>query len=227
MFTKSLKAIALGAAVSLPMLLQAHASQAAEVTIKIHHFVSTKAPIHKVLLKPWAKAVEKDSGGRIKVQIYPAMQLGGKPPQLFDQVRDGVVDAAFIIPGYTPGRFPITEVFEMPFVAQNAASTSPAVWEFYQKYLKDEFKQVHPLVLYTHAGGSIHSKKPIKTMADFKGMKIRTPTRSATSVLKNLGAVPIGMPVPAAPQALSKGVIDGAILPFEVTLPFKIHQLVK
>ncbi|MCW8890684.1 MAG: TRAP transporter substrate-binding protein [Sedimenticola sp.] len=202
--------------------------QAAEVELKVHHFLPTPATAHAQFIQPWADKVMKESNGRIDIKIYPAMQLGGKPPQLFDQVRDGVADIVWTVPGYTRGRFPLTEVFELPFVAGSAEATSQAAWVFYEKYMKEEYKDVHPIMIHTHAPGQFHMRdKPIMSLADLKNTKVRAPTRTINEALKYIGATPVGMPVPAVPQALSKGVVDGAMLPYEVTLPLKAHELVK
>ncbi|TVT51743.1 MAG: TRAP transporter substrate-binding protein [Sedimenticola thiotaurini] len=202
--------------------------QAAEVELKVHHFLPAPATAHAKFIQPWAEKVMKESNGRIDIKIYPAMQLGGKPPQLFDQVRDGVADIVWTVPGYTRGRFPLTEVFELPFVAGTAEATSQAAWEFYEKYMREEYKDVHPILIHTHAPGQFHMRdKPINTLADLKNTKVRAPTRTINEALKLIGATPVGMPVPAVPQALSKGVVDGAMLPYEVTLPLKVHELVK
>ncbi|MCG8362822.1 MAG: TRAP transporter substrate-binding protein [Pseudanabaenales cyanobacterium] len=197
-----------------------------EVTLKVHHFLPTTSTSHQQFIEPWAEAIAADSGGRIKVEIYPTMQLGGKPPQLFDQVRDGVVDVAWTLPGYTPGRFPTVEVFELPFMAASAEATSQAVQEFYQRHLKEEFQDVHPLVFYVHAPGSFHMNgKPIQSLDDLKGVKVRAPTRVTNNVLQVLGATPVGMPLPEVPEAVAKGVVDGTLLPYEVTRPLRVHEL--
>ncbi|WP_321527843.1 TRAP transporter substrate-binding protein [Sedimenticola selenatireducens] len=212
----------------LALTLSSLSAVAAEVELKIHHFLPPPSTAHSQFIQPWADKVMKESNGRIDIKIYPAMQLGGKPPQLFDQVRDGVADIVWTVPGYTRGRFPLTEVFELPFVAGTAEATSQASWEFYQKYMQDEYKDVHPILIHTHAPGEFHMRdKPIKTLADLQNAKVRAPTRTINEALNILGATPVGMPVPAVPQALSKGVVDGAMLPYEVTLPLKVHELVK
>ncbi|MCW8906754.1 MAG: TRAP transporter substrate-binding protein [Sedimenticola sp.] len=210
------------------MLLPGFRAMAAEVELKIHHFLPPPSTAHARFIEPWAEKVMKESSGRISIKIYPAMQLGGKPPQLFDQVRDGVADIVWTVPGYTRGRFPITEVFELPFVAGSAEATSQAAWEFYGKYMKGEYSDVHPILIHTHAPGQFHMRdKPITTLADLQNTKVRAPTRTINEALSVIGATPVGMPVPAVSQALSKGVVDGAMLPYEVTLPLKVHQLVK
>jgi TRAP-type C4-dicarboxylate transport system substrate-binding protein len=199
---------------------------AQEVTLRVQHFLPTHSTTHKDFIEPWARKVEAESGGRIKIEIYPSMQLGGKPPALYDQVRDGVVDIVWTLPGYTAGRFPIIEVFELPFIAASAEATSQAAHEFYLRHAVEEFADVHPLMVHVHGPGSLHmNNKEVKSLDDLKGLKVRAPTRMTNAALEALGAVPVGMPVPAVPEALSRGVIDGAVLPYEVTLPLKVHEL--
>ena len=170
--------------------------------------------------------MEAESKGRIKIELYPSMQLGGKPPQLFNQVRDGVVDIVWTLPGYTAGRFPIIEVFELPFVSGSAKATTLAMQAFATQYLQDEFKAIHPILFHAHAPGTFHMKgQSIQALEDLKKLKIRAPTRVTNNLLTSLGATAIGMPVPAVPQALSKGVIDGALLPYEVTRSLRVHEL--
>jgi TRAP-type transport system periplasmic protein len=203
-------------------------AQAQEVTRKVQHFLPPQSPAHAQFIKPWADAVTAESGGRIKVEIFAAMALGGRPPQLYDQVREGVADVVWTLPGYTAGRFPKSEVFELPFMAASAEATAQATQEFYEKHLRDEFKDVHVLVMHAHAPGSFFMvSQPVTTVDDLKGLKIRAPTRIINEALKALGATPVGMPVPELPQALSRGVVDGATIPFEVALPLKAHELVK
>jgi len=206
--------------------LAAGAASAAEVEISVMHFLPPTAPAQTQLIEPWAKALEEQSGGRIKVTIYPAMQLGGKPPQLIDQVRDGVVDVVWTLPGYTPGRFPKISVFELPFMINDAVATSQAVQEYYETHATDEFTEVHPLLFHVHARGALHMKgKVIDSAAAFKGLKLRAPTRPIGDALAAFGSEPIFMPVPQMPEALSKNVIDGTVVPWEVTTPLKLAEL--
>jgi len=199
--------------------------QAEQVNLKLHHFLPPQGDIPKKFFEPWAQKIAKESGGRINIQLFPSMQLGGKPPALYDQAKDGFVDISWTLTGYTPGRFAKAEVFELPFMATDSESSSKAVWEFYEKYLQDDFKDVKVLAIHTHSPGLFHTKKPISSLEDLKGMKLRGPTRYINALLKSLGATPIGMPIPAAPQALAKGVIDGVVIPWEAVLPFKIQEL--
>jgi len=203
------------------------AAMAAEVTIKVHHFLPPVANTQTRILEPWAEQIEKASDGRIDVQIFPAMQLGGKPPQLIDQVRDGVVDVVWTLPAYTPGRYPTVAVFELPFMVSTATGTTMAVQAFAEKHLAAEFQDVHPLLFHVHARGVIHTDQPVETVADLEGMKVRAPSRSIGKALEAMGATPVFMPVPALPEALSKRVVDGAVIPWEITVPLKISELVK
>ncbi|WP_425044970.1 TRAP transporter substrate-binding protein [Primorskyibacter sp. S87] len=206
----------------------ATSAMAQEVTLKLHQFLPAQANVPKLILDVWADKVEADSDGRIKIDRYPSMQLGGKPPELMDQAIDGVADIVWTVVGYTPGRYPSTEVFELPFMMTNARAVSHAYWEMFEKHMKDtEFKDVHILATWVHGPGMIHTADPVETPADLQGMKIRGGSRSVNSLLTELGATPVGMPVPAVPEGLSKGVIDGTTIPWEVTAALKVPELVE
>ncbi len=198
---------------------------AQEVTLKLHHFLPPVAHAHMNMLKPWADKVAKQSGGRIKVDIYPSMQLGGKPPQLADQARDGVVDIVWTLPGYSPGRFVRTEVFELPFMHSSTVATTLAINDFIQRHGED-FAAYKIIAMHVHAGNAIHSHDPVRKVPDLKGMKIRTPTRTGAWFIEAVGATPIGAPVPKIPEMLSKRIVDAVMIPFEITLPLKVHEMV-
>jgi TRAP-type C4-dicarboxylate transport system substrate-binding protein len=214
------------AGLAAPALVREAAAQ--EVTLRLHHFLPAVSNVHRHFLQPWAQKVQQESGGKLRIQIFPAMQLGGAPPQLFDQARDGVADIIWTLPGNTPGRFPKIEVFELPFVAdRRAAPNAKAVWEFYQTHLRDEFREVHPITIWAHDGGSIHANKEVARLEDLRGLKLRFPTRQAGEALRALGAAPIGLPVPQVPEAVSQRVIDGAVVPWEVVPSIRLAELVR
>jgi TRAP-type C4-dicarboxylate transport system substrate-binding protein len=216
-----LAAAALAASLSLPALAQ-------EVTLKVHHFWPPGAMPPSTLLGPWCDKIAKDSNNRLKCQIYPAMQLGGTPPQLIDQVKDGVADIVWTLPGYTAGRFPVMEVFELPFMSSSAEATSQAAWDYYAQFGVKEFPGIKAIAVNVHDNGYVHSTtKQVKTLADFKGQKMRAPTRQTNKMLAALGATPVAMPLPALADALSKGVVDGYLLPWEVIPSIKAHELSK
>jgi TRAP-type transport system periplasmic protein len=198
------------------------------VTLKFHTFMAPTSNVWLNMHKAWMDRVEKDSGGRIKFEAYPAMQLGGTPVQLYDQARDGVVDVVWTLPGNTAGRFPRVEVFELPFIMSNAEATSKAYWEYVQTMAPDEFKDTQVIALQVHGPGVIHTaEKPVKSVADMRGLKMRAPTRQVNKMLASLGATPVGMPLPQIPDALSKGTIQGCVIPWEVVPSVKVHELTK
>jgi TRAP-type transport system periplasmic protein len=198
------------------------------VTLKFHTFMAPQSNVWLNMHMAWMKKVEHDSKGRIKFEAYPAMQLGGTPVQLYDQARDGVVDVVWTLPGNTAGRFPRVEVFELPFMMNNAEATSKAYWEYVQKFAPDEFKDTHVIALQVHGPGVIHTvEKPVKSVADLRGLKLRAPTRQVNKLLGSLGATPVGMPLPSIPDALTKGTIQGCVIPWEVVPSVKVHELTK
>jgi TRAP-type C4-dicarboxylate transport system substrate-binding protein len=160
-------------------------AMAAEHEFNLQSFLPAQATIPKLIIDVWADSVEAASDGKIKINRFPSMQLGGKPPQLIDQVIDGAIDITWNVVGYTPGRFPSTEVFELPFMVNDARPASAAFWKMLD--------------------GGIAEK-------EFGAVEVATP---------------VGMPVPAVPEALSKGVIDGTSLPWEVTKALKVPELVE
>ena len=145
-------------AATATLAASALAAQAQQtVTLKFHTFMAPQSGVWLNMHKPWMATVEKASGGRIKFEAYPAMQLGGTPVQLYDQVKDGVVDVIWTLPSNTAGRFPRVEVFELPFMMTNAEATSRAYWDYVQTNAPDEFKDVHVLALHVHGPGVIHT----------------------------------------------------------------------
>jgi TRAP-type C4-dicarboxylate transport system substrate-binding protein len=212
----------------LGLLPALHAGAQDVVTLKVHHFLPAGSYANTQFIQPWCDKIAKDSGSRIKCQIYPSMQLGGTPQQLVDQVKDGAADVVWTLPGYTAGRFPLMEVFELPFMMQSPEATSKALWDYMQAYDAAEVKDVHPIAFHVHGDGVFHMReKPIRTMADLKGLKVRAPTRQTNRFLAALGATPVAMPVPQVSEALGKGVIDGAVVPYEVVPSVKIQEIVK
>lgn len=220
--------LALAAALTIGGQSAAIAQQQPTVTLKFHTFMPPASNVWKNMHVAWMDKVEKESNGRIKFERYPAMQLGGTPLQLYDQVRDGVTDVTWTLAGNTPGRFPSVDVFELPFMMTNAEATSKAYWEYAQKYAKDEFKETHVIALHVHGPGMFHSRtKDITSAGDLRGMKVRGPTRTITKMLGMLGATPVAMPLPQIPDALSKGVVDAVVIPWEVTTAVKVDELAR
>lgn len=213
--------------VAAPAVLRLGRAQAAE-RLRLHHFLPPTSAGHVDVLTPWAEKVEAATDGALRVRIYPSMQLGGTPPQLFDQARDGVADLVWTLPGNTPGRFPKIEAFELPFVpARSGAVTSKALQEFATAHAGDEFKEVQPIFFWAHDHGVIHASREVHKQEDLQGLKLRFPTRLAGEALTALGASPIGMPLPQVPEALAQGVVSGCVIPWEVVPSLKINEFVE
>jgi TRAP-type C4-dicarboxylate transport system substrate-binding protein len=150
------------------------------VTLRLHHFLPAVANVHRHFLQPWAAKVAAESNNRLRIQIFPAMQLGGAPPQLYDQAKDGVVDIVWTLPGNTPGRFPSIEVIELPFVAHKRASVNArVVQELHDTRFRTEFADTQILCAWAHDAGVIHSRREVKRLEDMAGLKLRFPTRQA------------------------------------------------
>jgi TRAP-type C4-dicarboxylate transport system substrate-binding protein len=216
------------AAAALALGLAPATVSAQDVTLRLHQFLPPPAPVPAHILKPWAAKVEERAGGALKIEHYDAMSLGGKPNDLIDQAIDGTADIIMTVVGYTPGRFPKTEVFELPFMMTNPVATAKAFWQLTEAELQnEEYKDVKILGAWVHGPGMIHSKEPIASLEDMAGKKLRGPTRVITDMLNELGATPVGMPLPAIPESLSKGVIDATVIPWEVTTAVRVSELVE
>lgn len=203
-------------------------ASAEAVTLTIQHFLGPTAPAQARFIEPWAKRVEAASDGRIRFEIFPAMALGGKPPELYRQVRDGVADLVWTLPGYTPGVFPRVEVFELPGVHRGSARQTTLAIQSMMDVLAADFADVHPILVHAHAGNALHLVDgPIASPADLVGKTLRTPSRTGGWMIESWGAEPVGMPVPALPEALSRRVVDGALVPFEILPPLKLHALTR
>jgi TRAP-type C4-dicarboxylate transport system substrate-binding protein len=226
MFTRKSSVAALAGATFAALL--ATSAFAQEVTLKLHHFLPAQANVPKLVLDVWADKIEAASDGRIKIDRFPTMQPGGRPPELMDQAIDGVADVVWTVVGYTPGRYPTTEVFELPFMVDDARAASCAYWTMFESHMEtEEFKDVKILGTWVHGPGMFHTADPVETPADLQGMKIRGGARLVNDLLTAAGATPVGMPVPAVSEALSKGVIDGTTIPWEVTPALKVTELVE
>lgn len=183
--------------------------------MKLAHFVPAPHPMSK-WLAAWAKKMEKESGGDIKIDVIPGSQMG-PPPKYYDLVRRGQVDFAWFAHGFTPGRFPLTEVSNLPYLVGSAEIGTKVInnKELRSKYLDKEHKGTHVLLLFTHQPGNIHSaKKPIRVPADMKGLRIRFASATIRSFIAALGGTPVGMPPTQIVESMQKGTLDGAFIDY-------------
>lgn len=204
------------------------AAAAQEVTLTLHHFQPASGATQKLMIEPWAESVTEQSGGRIAFEIFPSMSMGGKANELYGQARDGVADIVWTALGYTPGVFRRSEVFELPLVHQGSAKQTTIAMNAAYDMLSDDFEDIKIIFLHTHDGNIIHSgTKPVRSFDDVAGMKLRTPSRTGAWLLEEWGAEPVGMPAPDLPQAMSKGVVDGALTTYEVVPEINLQELDK
>ena len=222
-----MKTLFKSAALAALLASTAAVAHAQDVTLRFQHFVSPASANPTYFMEPWARKIEADSNGRIKVELYPFMQLGGKATEMYDHIAEGIVDGGWVIPGYEPGRFPEAEAMELPFmVTKSAEEASVAAWAYSQKHLMDDFEDVKVLAIHMHGRGLVYKKgDPIERVEDFAGLKLRGPSRPATLLLEKLGAIPIGMPVPQFPESLALGVVDGGVITYEQAPSLKLDEL--
>ncbi|GAA4219778.1 TRAP transporter substrate-binding protein [Sagittula sp. NFXS13] len=215
--------------VAASTLALASAALAEDYTFRLHHMLGQQAPAQTKMLEPWAKAVEENSGGRVKIEIFPSMTLGGRPPELVQQARDGIVDLIWTVNGYTPGLFPRTEVMELPTVYRNdPKAANLALYDMFEDDLAQDYAGLEVMFLHVHAGQGLQTADlDVTSLDDLAGAKLRIPTRTGAWVIEALGATPVAMPVPELPPALQKGVVAGALIPWEIIPPLKIQDQTK
>ncbi len=216
------------ASLAAPAIVRAARGDAPQFRLKLHHALSSVSSGHDRFLAPWARKIEAQAGGRIRIDIFPSMQLGGQPAQLFDQARDGIADIVWAVPSQTPGRFAKIELFELPFVpSRRALVSSKAIEDFSAANLKDEFREVHPICFSCADRGVVHANRPVRTVADIKGLRLHVQTRFAGEAVQALGARAVPMPSAQLPVAIAEHVVDGCVDPWDMAPALKLGELLK
>jgi TRAP-type transport system periplasmic protein len=204
------------------------AAQEIKLTLADQNSPNAWGPSHA--LQPWVKQIEQATKGRVKIEVYPSQTLV-KGPDMWKQVRAGVVDIGWCFHGYWPEQTPLADVISLPFLPiKTSEQASEVLWRLYEKYpaIQKEFSDVQPLLLYTTSPYFIlTTKKQVKTLDDLKGMKIRIPGGPPTEMVKALGAVPAPIPMPDMYQALDKGVVDGMGVPWEAVQGFRLYEVAR
>jgi TRAP-type C4-dicarboxylate transport system substrate-binding protein len=214
---------------SAAFLMRTDQATAKTIELKFAQPFSPKHTMQKKVFEPWAEKVNQLTNGKVKVTFFPGGALG-KTPDHYDLAEKGIADIIYVLQDYTPGRFPMTSVFELPFMIPSATQTSRAMWKTYEKFpaFQKEYSKVKVLALFCHPGGHFNTvKKPIRSLDDLKGMKFRTASPHVTKALKVFGAVPVNMPVTETYTALDRGVVEGTVLPWEGNFIFKLAELLK
>jgi TRAP-type transport system periplasmic protein len=217
-------------ALTLALAVSASVAQAQTFELKLSHFVPPNHTFHK-WAQAWTEDLTKQSGGRLKFQIYPNGQLVGPPNRQFDAARNGITDISFVLHTVTPGRYPITELCQLAFTWPKAGSgsttTSKRLAELGPKYLVEEHAGLHILFLAVANPVVTYSKIPLRKLDDFKGVKIRFSGAQNRQLLDAMGAVPLFIAPPDSQDALAKGIIEGATFPHEAALSLDLGSVAK
>jgi TRAP-type C4-dicarboxylate transport system substrate-binding protein len=217
----------IGTAVA-PAILRLARADTPPVTLKLHHSFSAVSGVHDKFLVPWARKVESESGGRIRVDLFPSMQLGGAPAALFDQAKDGSADIVWAAPSLTPGQFPKIETFELPFLpSRRALVSSKALSDFAAANLQDEFRDFYPICFSCSDSAVLHATRPVRTTEDMKGFNLHVQTRLAAEAMRALGAHPVMMPSAQLPVAITEHVVDGCLDPWHLVPPLRLNDLLR
>jgi TRAP-type C4-dicarboxylate transport system substrate-binding protein len=200
----------------------------AQQELKLASFVPPTHVIWTDVITPWTREVAKLSNNQLTIRLFPAMQLGGRPPDLYRQVVQGISDITFTLPGYTSSDFPMMALTELPGIAKSADDGTRKLWSRFDKFLARDFKDTKVLMLWNSDTASLMSRsKPIRTLEDLKGMKIRTPSAAQSAQLTALGAIPVDMPANQIYNNLDRGVIDASMIPMSAALDFKLIEVAK
>lgn len=197
-----------GAAMAAPAAL----AQAQE--LKLAHFVVPQHPYSKYL-QEWVDLVAKKSGGKIKITVFPNGQLG-PAPRMYDLARTGQADISWFVHGFTPGRFPLTDISNMPYLFGSGEIGSKTLNEPEIRAILDkEHPGVHVMQLYTHEPGNVNTtEKPVHTVEDLKGLRIRFASPAVREFIAQLGGTPVGVPAPLIVENMQKGTLEGAFIDY-------------
>jgi TRAP-type C4-dicarboxylate transport system substrate-binding protein len=218
------RAILLGAAIALSASVAL--AQDKQFDLRISHWVPPSHPLHKAM-EEWGASIEQASNGSIKYKVYPSQQLG-KAFDHYDMARDGIADVTYVSPGYQPGRFPIIDAGNLPFMLTNAKEGTGAVDEWYRKYAEKEMKDVKVCFTFLHDPGTFHSKtKKIVVPGDLKGMKIRPAHATVATWMTQLGATNVNSSAPEVRDIIEKGVAEAVTFPWGSIPLFGIDKVTK
>ncbi len=203
------------------------ASSKETTTLRFAHFWPATSATHTDVFEPWAKKVEEESNGRLKVEIFPSATLT-KADAAYDAAAKGTVDIGSQLQGYTNGRFPLTQITELPGLSNSATQMNCMLQTLYDDgVISSEYEDTHLLFMMGTGPGGIHTiDKPIRKPEDLKGLRIRRPSAIAGDIIEAAGGTPVGLPAPDLYTSLQRGVLDGLSLPWDATGSFKLIELV-
>jgi len=197
------------------------------ITLKLNSPAPPRSYLHSGVFEPWAKAVEKDSGGTLKIQLFYGGTLGNFGVN-YDRVVDGVADIGFILTSMAGGKLKREDVAGLPFETKTSTEAAVALWKLYEKGVTAaDFSQIKPLGIWVFPNAALHTKDPVKTMEDVKGKKIVASNLIAAKITTALGGTPVTLGPHEAYQAISRGTADGSLMPFTGMAVFKVNEVAK
>jgi len=203
----------------------ATAAQADE--LKLAHFASTKYHLHNEMFLPLAEKMAEATGGETTIRVYPGGELGAGPVKQYDRAIDGVADIVYALPGYTAAQFKQTLMVELPGMVPAGVNRTEVVWQNIDM-LDKEFRRTKLLGLWTAQEAVLLSReKPIRSIADLKGLKIRVPSKNTGRVVEAWGATPVSQPISQVYTSMETGVIDGVLVDSSVLSSFKLGEVTK
>ncbi|NQV54725.1 MAG: TRAP transporter substrate-binding protein [Rhodospirillales bacterium] len=222
-----LKQIFAASVASVALIAVAGSAQAQQTNLKLAFFASQKDPTFSDVLMPWINGINAEAKGAVKIDAFPSGALGRNPRLQIKMVLDGVADLAWVVPAYTPGRFPDNQVMELPTLINDVKESSVAIRSLYDRGLLRGYQDFYvPLISTTHPY-TIHTVNPIKNFSELKGLKLRAGGPVAGASMRALGAVPVGMPIPAVAENISKGILAGSAAEWNVMYAFRIIDVAK
>lgn len=200
---------------------------AKEITLRLSYFGGANGSTWADVMKPWYEAINKDGKGVLKIEPYPGGALVPSPRAQVKALTDGVADIAFVVFSYTPGRFPDNDVLELPTLYENVKESSHIIRTLYEKGMLRGYDKFYVPMLVTTYPYNFHTAKPVKKLADLKGMKLRAGGPVAGAALRALGVAPVGQPITVVAENISKGVLDGTATDWNVMFSFRINDVAK
>lgn len=197
-------------------------------TLRLAHFWPATSAVNTEIFSAWASTIEDQSNGQLKIEIYPSQTLV-KAAKLYDGAVSGLADISGVVQGYSAGRFPLSEITQLPGITTSSSQGSCILQNLYDSgAIAHEYDDSHVLFMFSTGPAYLHTRnKEVKVPEDLAGLRMRRPTEVAGMMLAEMGAAPIGMPAPGIYEALDRGVVDGLSFPFEAMKVFRINELTK
>lgn len=190
-------------------------------------FFSGRANVVQKVLLPWAKWFDAAAGGTAKIKFFFGGSLGRNPRAQYKLVQGKIMDIGFVVPSYTPGTFPDLAILQAPNMARDAIEGSQSAWRLYEKGLLGGLDKIKVVGIFTTGAYSVHTTVPVNSVADLKGLKLRSAGSVQNEIVKSMGAVPVGMPPTRVAENITRGLLKGSVSEWNAAKTFKILEVTK